>query len=69
MNVPDRNAIWRFGKRLGVDEATALLQGWDAQLRRNGYIARVGQAINATLEPAPRQHIDRKDSQALQQGQ
>ena len=32
MHVPDRNTIWRFGERLGVDGATALLQGVDAQL-------------------------------------
>lgn len=68
MNVPDRNTIWRFGERLGVDGATALFQGVDAQLHRHGYIARGGQAIDATLIPAPRQHIDREDRQALQQG-
>ena len=33
MNVPGRNTIWRFGERIGVDGAKALLQvqnsGWD----------------------------------------
>ncbi|MCC4607767.1 IS5 family transposase [Xanthomonas campestris pv. zinniae] len=68
MNVPDRNTIWRFGERLGVDGATALFQGVDAQLQRHGYIARGGQAIDATLVPAPRQHIGREDRQTLVQG-
>ncbi len=54
MNVPDRNTIWRFGERLGVDGATVLFQGVDAQLHRHGYMARGGQAVDATLVPAPR---------------
>ncbi|SDP94173.1 Transposase domain, partial [Paracidovorax cattleyae] len=65
MNVPDRNTIWRFGERLGVDGATALFQGVDAQLQRHGYIARGGQAIDATLVPAPRQRLDRQEREAL----
>lgn len=68
MNVPDRNTIWRFGERLGVDGATALFQGVDAQLHRHGYIARGGQAIDATLVPAPRQHINSQDRDKLKQG-
>ena len=53
MNVPDRNTIWRFGERIGVDGATVLLHGVDARLHRHGFIARGGQAIDATLVPAP----------------
>ncbi|WCM95355.1 IS5 family transposase [Acidovorax sp. NCPPB 2350] len=68
MNVPDRNTIWRFGERLGVEGVTALLQGVDAQLQRHGYIARGGQAIDATLVPAPRQRIGKEDRQCLAQG-
>ena len=68
MNVPDRNTIWRFGERLGVDGATVLFQGVDAQLHRHGYIARGGQAIDATLVPAPRQRLDRSDREALAEG-
>lgn len=69
MNVPDRNTIWRFGERIGVDGATALLQGVDEQLHRHGYIARGGQAIDATLVPAPRQHISKDDRRKLDEGQ
>ncbi|WP_284411602.1 IS5 family transposase [Acidovorax sp. SUPP2539] len=68
MNVPDRNTIWRFGERLGVGGATALFQGVDAQLQRHGYIARGGQAIDATLVPAPRQHIGQQERRTLAQG-
>jgi len=68
ITVPDRNTIWRFAQRIGVDGATALSQGVDAQLQRHGYIARGGQAIDATLVPAPRQHIGKEDKERLAQG-
>lgn len=68
MNVPDRNTIWRFGERLGVDGATALFQGVDAQLHRHGYMARGGQAIDATLVPAPKQRISRDERAQLREG-
>ena len=42
-NVPDRNTIWHYQQRLGVDGTTALFQATDAQLLRHGYIARRGQ--------------------------
>lgn len=69
MNVPDRNTIWRFGERIGVDGATVLLHGVDAQLHRHGFIARGGQAIDATLVPAPVQHISRSERSQLAAGQ
>lgn len=69
LNVPDRNTIWRFGERIGVDGAMALLQGVNAQLHRHGYIARGGQAIDATLVPAPRQRISKDERKQLHSGQ
>ncbi len=69
VNVPDRNTIWRFGERLGVDGAMALFQGVNVQLHRHGYIARGGQAIDATPVPAPRQKfIDNASGHYLPQG-
>ena len=69
MNVPDRNTIWRFGERLGMDGAAALLQGVDEQLHRHGYIARGDQAIDATLVPAPRQRMNKDEREQLTNGQ
>ena len=68
LNVPDRNTIWRFGQSLGVDGAMALFEGAELQLHRHGYIARGGQAIDATLVPAPKQHISRQERAKLQEG-
>ena len=69
LNVPDRNTIWRFGQSLGVDGAMALFEGAELQLRHHGYIARGGQAIDATLVPAPKQHISKEDRAQLQERQ
>lgn len=68
MNVPDRNTNRRFAQCIGADGAVALLQGVDAQLQRYGDIARGGQGIDATLVPAPRQHIGKVDKERLEQG-
>lgn len=46
------------------------LAAWlDAQLDRHGFIARGGQAIDATLVPAPVQYISKADRSQLEAGQ
>ena len=65
LNIPDRNTIWRFAQRIGVNGAAALLQDVDAQLQRHGYMARGG---HAALVPAPHQHIGKDDKERLAQG-
>jgi len=68
-NVPDRNTIWHYQQRLGVDGTTALFQAIDGQLLRHGYIARCGQIIDATLVPAPIQHFTKDEKAQLEAGQ
>jgi len=67
--IPDRNTVWHFQQRIGVEGATALFQGVDAQIEQHGYIARGGQIIDATLVAAPIQRLTNKDKQALAEGQ
>ena len=67
-NVPDRNTIWHYQQRLGVDGVTALFQAVDGQLLQRGYVARCGQIIDATLVPAPIQHFTKEDKAQLEQG-
>ena len=55
MSAPERNTIWRFGERLGVDE----------QLHRHGYIAQGDQAIDAALVSAPCQRIGQGERDKL----
>lgn len=66
--IPDRNTIWHYQQRLGVDGVTALFQAMDNQLLRHGYLARCGQIIDATLVSAPIQHLTKKDKEQLDQG-
>ncbi len=66
--IPDRNTIWLYQQRLGVDGVTALLQAVNGQLLAHGYLARCGQIIDATLVPAPIQRFTKEDKEQLAQG-
>jgi len=46
--------VWTFENRIGEAGAKALFDGVSAQLLQQGFIARGGQIIDATLVPAPR---------------
>ena len=67
LNVPDRTTIWAFENRIGEAGATALFEGVTKQLLRKGFIARGGQMIDATLVPAPKQKISRKEKEIIDQ--
>ncbi len=62
--IPDRTTVWTFENRIGEAGARALFDGMTAQLDRQGYIARGGQIVDATLVPVPKQH-NRKGEKAL----
>lgn len=49
--IDDRNTIWHYQQRLGVDGVTALFQAVDSQLLQHGCMARRGQIIVASTEP------------------
>ena len=66
--IPDRNTVWHYQQRLGLDGVTALFQAVDGQLLRHGYLARCGQIIDATLVPAPIQHFTKDEKEQLAQG-
>ncbi len=68
VNIPDRTTIWTFENRIGEAGAHALFDGVSAQLLKQGYIARGGQIIDATLVPAPKQHNSRGEKELLDQG-
>ncbi|OQS25446.1 IS5 family transposase [Chromobacterium haemolyticum] len=68
VNIPDRTTIWTFENRIGETGAHVLFDGVSAQLLKQGYIARGGQIIDATLVPAPKQHNSRGEKELLDQG-
>jgi IS5 family transposase len=67
LKVPDRTTIWSFENRIGEVGAMALFEGVSRQLLKKGFIARGGQMIDATLVPAPKQKISRKDKEIIDQ--
>jgi IS5 family transposase len=67
--IPDRTTVWTFENRIGPDAAKALFEAVQVQLQQRGYLARCGQIIDATLVSAPRQHLDKEDKAALENGE
>lgn len=65
--IPDRNTVWMFENRIGVDGAAALFDQVQQQIARHGYIARCGQIIDATLVPAPKQQFSKEEKDILAQ--
>jgi IS5 family transposase len=63
--IPDRTTVWEFRERLAAAGAeTVVFDAVDKELKRQGYIARSGQMVDASLVPAPKQHFN-KDEKAL----
>ena len=57
-NIPDRNTIWRYQQRLGVDGVAALFQAVDGQLLQRGYPSAQRSEMLKTL--GYREHIQCK---------
>ena len=67
-NIPDRTTVWTFENRIGESGAQALFDGMNGQLLAKGFIARGGQIIDATLVPAPKQHMSKEEKALVGQG-
>jgi transposase, IS5 family len=68
--VPDATTVWLFRKQLseqGLIEA--LFEQFDGYLIEQGYAAKGGQIVDATLIPVPKQHNSDKENQQLKQGE
>ncbi|MCA8906675.1 MAG: IS5 family transposase [Rhodospirillaceae bacterium] len=67
--VPDATTIWLFREQLtragAVDK---LFARFDHLLHAKGYLAMSGQILDASLVPAPRQHLDDGEKQAIGEG-
>lgn len=68
--VPDATTVWLFRNQLteqGLIEA--LFEQFDAFLIEQGYAAKGGQIVDATLIPVPKQHNCDDEKQAIKQGE
>src|SRR5919112_804915 len=72
--VPDANTIWTFREaltRAKIEEKPAievLFAGFDAALRKAGFLAMGGQIIDASIVAAPKQRTTDEEKQALKEG-
>ena len=66
--IPDRTTLWNFANRIGEEGARALFDGVHSQLLSQGFIARGGQIIDATLVPAPKQHNRSAERELIKEG-
>lgn len=68
--VPDAKTVWLYREGLaqaGVVEA--LFKQFDGYLARQGYIARGGQILDASIVPVPRNHNTREENKAIKNGE
>lgn len=68
--VPDATTVWLFRKQLserGLIEQ--LFEQFDGYLTQQGYAAKGGQIIDATLIPVPQQHNSDKENEQIKRGE
>jgi IS5 family transposase len=68
--VPDAKTVWLFREKLtraGLTER--LFARFDAHLKAEGFAARKGQIVDASIVPAPRPRNTREENEAIQSGQ
>ncbi len=68
--VPDAKTVWLY--REGLAQAGlvgALFQQFDGYLARQGYIARSGQILDASIVPVPKNHNARDENKAIKAGE
>ena len=67
--VPDRTTIWLFREALvAAGTIEALFARFDAELKRQGYLALGGQIIDATIVEAPKQRLTAAEKATIKAG-
>jgi IS5 family transposase len=68
--VPDATSLWLFREALAkVGLIETLFAKFEQTLATNGYIARGGQIIDATIVAVPKQRNDREESRGIKAGE
>ncbi|MDO9161178.1 MAG: IS5 family transposase [Methylococcaceae bacterium] len=66
--IPDRTTFWTFRERLNAAGASeTLFDAVNRELDKHGYIARGGQMIDASIVPAPKQHLHKAEKDLVKQ--
>ncbi len=68
--VPDSKTVWLYREVLAqAGMVEALFKQFDGHLARQGYIARGGQILDASIVPAPRTHNTRDENKTIKSGE
>jgi len=68
--VPDAKTVWLYREALAqAGMMEALFKQFDGHLARQGYIARGGQILDASIVPVPRNHNKREENTAIKAGE
>jgi len=67
--VPDAKTVWLYREALApAGKVEELFRLFDKHLARQGYIARGGQILDASIVPVPRNHNTREENAAIKDG-
>jgi IS5 family transposase len=67
--VPDAKTVWLYREALAqAGKVDDLFKLFDKHLARQGYIARGGQILDASIVPVPRNHNTREENAAIKEG-
>jgi len=68
--VPDARTVWLYRDALArAGKVEELFGLFDGNLARQGYIARGGQILDASIVPAPRNHNTRNKNTTIKRGE
>lgn len=68
--VPDAKTVWLYRDALAqAGQVEELFRQFDSHLARQGYIARGGQILDASIVPVPRNHNTRDENAAIKKGE
>ena len=68
--IPDAKTVWLFRQQLTEQGSfEALFEQFDSYLRQQGYEAKQGQIVDASLVPVPKQRNRRSENQQLRNGE
>lgn len=64
--VPDAKTIWLFREQMGNAGLVREMFDWfDGYLRKNGFMAKQGQIVDASIVSVPKQRNSRKENEAI----
>lgn len=67
--VPDKNTIWLFKQRLGVEGVTALFDHFSGCLQANGFEVSSGKIVDASFVEVPRQQNSGEENTQIKSGE